>query len=35
MVDINIKGVLYSTAAAPPIFRKQGFGRQHRVYSRA
>ena len=26
MIDINIKGVLYSIAAALPIFRAQGFG---------
>jgi NADP-dependent 3-hydroxy acid dehydrogenase YdfG len=26
MIDVNIKGVLYSIAAALPVFRKQGFG---------
>ncbi|WP_217607486.1 SDR family oxidoreductase, partial [Chitinophaga sp. GbtcB8] len=26
MIDINIKGMLYGMAAAPPVFRKQGSG---------
>jgi NADP-dependent 3-hydroxy acid dehydrogenase YdfG len=26
MIDVNIKGVLYGTAAALPVFRKQGLG---------
>jgi NADP-dependent 3-hydroxy acid dehydrogenase YdfG len=34
MIDINIKGVLYGIAAALPVFRKQGFGHQHRFYRR-
>ena len=26
MIDVNVKGVLYGTAAALPVFREQGFG---------
>jgi hypothetical protein len=28
MIDINLKGVLYGIAAALPVFRRQGFGRE-------
>ncbi len=33
MVDVNVKGVLWSVAAALPIFREQGSGHYTAVTS--
>src|SRR6476660_44646 len=35
MIDVNLKGVLYSIAAALPVFRRQGFGHFVNVISTA
>src|SRR5882757_8779451 len=35
MIDVNLKGVLYGTAAALPVFRRQGFGHFVNIISTA
>ncbi len=35
MVDVNVKGLLYTIAAALPVFRKQGFGHFINIVSTA